>query len=223
MDPLLMLSPHLDDAVLSCGQMISDRPETVVATAFTAVPKRGRMLTPFDKNSGFHSADHALRTRRVEDERALGALNARGVHLGLLDNQYDPAKDWDRAVFELAQAFKEQIDKIEPITIVGPVGIAHPDHIVSAGAFRIVVTERPEIDAWLYEELPSRVLWPEETQGRLDTWREFFPEMALGFLGRGDRAAKVAAVESYRSQLWALDAPTYLVPERFWRLRPCSD
>lgn len=224
MDPLLILSPHYDDAVLSCGQMIADRPECVVATAFTQIPRRGRMLTTYDKNSGFTSAGRAMQARRFENSEAMLTLGARrGIDLGLLDNQYDPAKDWDQSVHELAERLRDAIEESGATTIVGPVGLAHPDHVVCAGAFRIVASGAPHLDAWLFEDLPSRVLYPIETHERIEIWRTFFPKMMLGFLGCGDRAVKQKAVACYRSQLWALDEPTYLVPERFWRLRPCDD
>lgn len=69
---VLFVSPHLDDAVLSCpGAILDERArgaEVVVATLFTG---------------GGGGAGYAL--RRDEDRAALAVLGARGVHLGLVD------------------------------------------------------------------------------------------------------------------------------------------
>lgn len=224
-DPLIVLSPHFDDAALSCGQLMAGRPDVVVVTAFTGTPNRTRMLTSYDKDCGFHSAGQAMLARRLEDRAAMDVMEAApGVHLGLLDNQYDPGKGWTDTIEAIAEGVAKAIYEFEPQVVVGPVGIAHPDHLLCAAATRLLAGDAyTDLDWWLYEDLPSRVLYPDETHDRLEAWREFFPHMTLGFLGTGGRARKAEAIECYRSQLWALDPPTYLVPERFHRLRPCSD
>jgi LmbE family N-acetylglucosaminyl deacetylase len=67
----LYLSPHLDDAVLSCAARIhreaSAGGRVVVATLFT------------------HGREPLYERRRAEDARAVASLGASAVHLGLID------------------------------------------------------------------------------------------------------------------------------------------
>lgn len=222
MDPLLIVSPHMDDAVLSAGQFMAGRPDITVATVFTGIPKRQRTLTTYDKNCGFTSARHAIEVRKRENFKALLATDAQTpVYFDLLDSQYEPRTTPDKFV-ETADAITSLLlhlnTELRPQQVVGPVGIKHPDHQVCAVAFSNFLLAAPEVEGWLYEDLPGRVLYPIETMQQLQGWAIRFPDMTEDFIGTGDRATKKAAVECYGSQLWALDEPTYLVPERFWRL-----
>lgn len=202
---------------------MAGRPDVEVVTVFTGVPRRSRMLTTYDENCGFRSAGAALRRRWAEDEAAMRVLAAGPSHrVGLVDHQYEPARDLDDTVRRIALSVHDFLAVSNATTLIGPVGVAHPDHVATAGGLAVVADTHPELDVWLYEDMPSRVLYPLETHARLDAWRERFPRMRLDFLGTGPRDVKEAAVACYRSQMWALDPPTYLVPERMWRLRPCD-
>ncbi|KAB0640285.1 PIG-L family deacetylase, partial [Burkholderia territorii] len=85
----LVVSPHLDDAVFSCGQLLAQSPGSVVVTVFAGIPAHGTAAPPWDRRAGFRTADEAMRTRRDEDRRALGTLGAHAVWLDFLDDQYD--------------------------------------------------------------------------------------------------------------------------------------
>ena len=62
MQPALIVSPHLDDAVLSVGQVMAGRPDMTVATVFSGVPRRCGPgdLTTYDRDCGFTSAAKAI-------------------------------------------------------------------------------------------------------------------------------------------------------------------
>lgn len=231
MDPLLIISPHLDDAVLSCGQLMAGRPDTIVATAFTGTPDPATMLTTYDRDCGFRSADHAMQLRRQEDVLALTDLHAQPVHFGLLDHQYRELltdtpgpKAVERALTQRLLASMSTLTHGGGHVVIGPLGLAHPDHLLVASAYRAALLEWPELEAWVYEDMPSRVLWPEQVGSRLTWWDDVLPgadhgwDLQLGFLGTGPIEAKEAAIDTYRSQLWALDRHTVLVPERHHRL-----
>lgn len=220
-DPLLVVSPHLDDGALSAGQLMAGRPDCLVATVMTAAPARGGMRTTYDRDCGFSSASRALIARRAEDAAALAVLGATGVHLGFVDHQYREITPMAADAGEIAEALAGVVDADPLITVaVGPLGLAHPDHHLVADAFRLLVDARPHLEAWIMEDLPSRVLWPEEVPGRLDWWRAHGFDPRLDFLGTGDLDEKERAVRCYGSQTWALGAlHEVLVPERFWRLR----
>lgn len=226
MDPLLIVSPHLDDAVLSCGQLMAGRSGCVVATVFAGTPDPGAVLTSYDRDCGFASATDALSHRRLEDADAVGILGASTVHLGYLDHQYrelglgpyvDPAI--------VAAALARVCDERGVQMAVGPLGLAHPDHRLAAEAFRQFLGLRRQVEAWVYEDVPSRVLWPEEVPDRLGWWHDvggFSP--ALGFCGTGPIEAKETAIAYYGTQLDALRTVCggtlhpVLVPERYHRL-----
>jgi LmbE family N-acetylglucosaminyl deacetylase len=86
--PLIVLSPHFDDAVLACGGIVAAaraRGRRVsVVTFFTEAPPGARIpryLRAF--------ADHGR--RRAEDDRALALLGAEGVRLGFVERVFrDP-------------------------------------------------------------------------------------------------------------------------------------
>lgn len=222
MEPLVIVSPHLDDAVLSCGQLMAGRPDCIVATICTGEPDGGtEVLTTFDRDSGHSSASAAMRARRGEDRMAALVLQAQVEHLGLLDNQYRDGHAF--ALPDAVEALENLLDESGAQLVLSPVGLAHPDHVQAAVACAELAERRQGIELWLYEELPMRVLQPELVPARLDWWRSYGYDLVLGFLGTGPLEAKAGAVSCYESQLWALRtvcggslAPVK-VPERMWR------
>jgi LmbE family N-acetylglucosaminyl deacetylase len=216
MEAALVVSPHYDDAVLSVGQVMAGRPDMTVATVFSGVPHDCRQLTSYDANCGFIDAAEAIGARRGEDRAALGRLAARPVWLDFADHQYDQPANEAAVVDALAAT----VEEVAPKLLIGPLGLAHPDHHTTRRAFQRLVAE-VRIEAWIYEELPSRVLWPEEVPEALAWWKEKGHRPELGFVGTGPLERKQKALACYTSQLGLLDALSehaYLVPERLWRL-----
>lgn len=89
-DPVLVLSAHLDDAVLSCGALLSGLvkhcPVTVV-TLFTAAgpPPHTYAARSFLRQCVVPDAAGLFEARRVEDGEVLTSLGAEWRHLGVLD------------------------------------------------------------------------------------------------------------------------------------------
>lgn len=218
MDPAVFVSPHLDDAVISAGQAIGGWPGATVVTVCTHPPTEGRLdLTDFDRNSGFTTAREACYRRRTEDRNACAKLGARTHHLGLPDNQYAaPAL----TVGELVNQLAGVIGDSGPRVIVAPLGLVHPDHITVAEACHTLAVQRsfPDVEWWVYEDQPSRVLYPESVGPALRDWRTGGLDLTLDFLGTVPLERKEAAVRCYASQLWALDLHAVLCPERLWRV-----
>lgn len=209
MDPLVIVSPHLDDAVLSCGQFMAGRADTVVVTVFTGTPAPRGMTTTYDRNCGFDNAYQAMARRRMEDQRALGYLAASSRHCGFVDHQYAP--DRRPALEDVADAIAREVIDADAVAILAPVGLGHPDHLLVAAACRLLAMDLP---ITIYEELPYRVLHAEQVPGALAEWgvRGGVPE----FIGTGELATKEQAMNCYTSQLWALDEHAIRCPERFW-------
>ncbi|SAK96023.1 LmbE family protein [Caballeronia arationis] len=86
---ILVISPHFDDAVFSCGAWIASNSNAVVCTVFAGCPDT-RVATDWDHQCGFSDARQAMRERIAEDDRALELLGATGERLNFLDAQYGP-------------------------------------------------------------------------------------------------------------------------------------
>lgn len=217
MEAALIVSPHLDDAVLSVGQVMAGRPDMTVATVFSGVPHDCQQLTSYDANCGFTHAAQAITVRRGEDSAALGVLSARPMWLDFADDQYEQPANEAAIVDALAAATADVV----PALLIGPLGLAHPDHHATRRAYQRLIADHPTIEAWIYEDLPSRVLWPEEVPEALAWWKERGHRPELGFVGTGPLARKQEALDCYASQRGLLDALSehaYLCPERLWRL-----
>ncbi len=90
----LYLSPHLDDAVLSCGGLIhrqAQRGERVIVLTICAGQAPSGPLSPFAEELHARwglSAAEAVLARREEDRRAVQVLGAEAVHLDVPDCIY---------------------------------------------------------------------------------------------------------------------------------------
>ncbi len=173
------------------------------------------MSTDYDQRSGFATAREAAYCRRMEDRAACAVLGASPVHLGMVDGQYGTPLDTNKLVTQLLGA----LDQIQPRAIICPLGLVHPDHIAVADACRYLIYGGcfPDAEWWVYEDLPSRVLYPESVGNAMIEWEKDGNELSLDFFGTSDRDRKEKAVRCYRSQLWALDLHAVLCPERLWR------
>ncbi|HXV93434.1 MAG TPA: PIG-L family deacetylase [Pseudonocardia sp.] len=88
--PVLFLSAHLDDAVLSCGALIATLARhcpLTVATVFTEAgePPHTRAARSFLRQCAAADAEGLFARRRAEDREVLGGLGVRHVHLGAPD------------------------------------------------------------------------------------------------------------------------------------------
>jgi hypothetical protein len=81
----VVVSPHLDDAVLSVYGRLG--PETTVVTVLAGLPPEG-YLSDWDEQSGATDSRTRILERREEDRRALERSTAVPVHLDFPDRQY---------------------------------------------------------------------------------------------------------------------------------------
>lgn len=211
MNRALVVSPHLDDAVLSAGQFIAGRPDVVVITMLSGFPEDKDWLSPYDEKCGFESSYDAVGIRRYEDAAALSLLGAQFEHREFLDEQYGGPPPVDG----MTAALLREVERYQPEVVIGPLGLVHPDH----RAVRQAVLEAElDVPLWLYEELPYRVTHPEAVTEVLSIVQQD-RSLELEFIGTGPLERKLAALWCYRSQI---DLPEFanihsvLVPERFW-------
>jgi LmbE family N-acetylglucosaminyl deacetylase len=88
--PVAVLSPHLDDAVLSCGALLGHlaprHPVTVVSVFTTAAPRPWSLPARRALRAvGTGDAEELFGLRRAEDLEVLGGLGVTAVHLGFTD------------------------------------------------------------------------------------------------------------------------------------------
>lgn len=207
----IILSPHLDDAVLSLGQFLAAEPGTVVVTVFAGLPEPGT-LSDYDRSCGFTDSHLAMLERRDEDESALIDLGAYAHHLEFLDGQY--AHREHEHVDGLREVVRRYLSPREHTLC--PLGIGHPDHALLAAACRSACPIGGTL--LLYEELPYRVLAPEQAFAALQAFGDAGFELQDWPAPHGELDRKRLALERYRSQF--PDGPTdpcFYVPERVWR------
>jgi LmbE family N-acetylglucosaminyl deacetylase len=173
---ILVLSPHLDDGVLSIGGIIakaaSHGADVIVATPFSEGGIE-RDLSPFalDLQASWNLGAEPYERRRQEDLAAVHNLGARAVYGQLLDSPsrndlrgashypdrhaiFSAPADRDEARQTLADLFRDWIDDFQPDLILCPLGVGrHVDHILVTQAFHDVAT-RGNLEVGLYEDMP---------------------------------------------------------------------
>jgi LmbE family N-acetylglucosaminyl deacetylase len=176
--PILVLSPHFDDAVLSCGAWLGGHPGSVVATVCSGRPGPGVASHSWDAATGFSSGDAAAAARRAEDAAALAVLGATQHGLGFLDGDYREMtgrchEDGSvRGPFKeaLADAVREMVDALAPQLLLCPMGLLHRDHIATAEAAWSTLGARPDCLIVAYLDLPYGITdpaWLDAAENRL--------------------------------------------------------
>jgi LmbE family N-acetylglucosaminyl deacetylase len=219
--PVCFISPHLDDAVWSCGHYLAANSGATVVTVFTGAPKATQPRGYNEATTGAATAREAFEIRKAEDRNALSELDATWVHLDLLEMQW--AGDQDLPT--VASAIRAGVRVVAPRSIVVPIGIQHPDHVAVCDAWISLLDEFPELDWYVYAEVPYSSQFPQE----LDDRRSTFPSrgITLTQLSTAPSAtdAKTIASQMYTTQ-WAAYVNDHVdlesairEPERYWRAR----
>ncbi len=219
----IYLSPHCDDAALSCGGQIAQRAAAgdtvIVATVFSGIPNPER-LSPFA--AAIHARpggdDDLMTMRRAEDAQALsvlGAINRPGDYLDCIYRQdaqrtrwlYDheealfgPVAPAERGLpYELAQVFASLAPKPATCVLYAPLAVGnHVDHqIVHKAAW---ILHLAGYTVFFYEDYPYIARDPDGLElalgrGGRTAWRSH-----LISFDEASMTAKVEAVRAYRSQ-----------------------
>jgi len=198
--PLLIFSPHLDDAVFSCTGLVLDNPGSVVATVFAGWPVHTDAPGRWDSACGFSSAHKATETRRKEDRRALTLLGAGWDHGALLDSQYGPPVPERPSL--IRRYVEQQVARYQPAKVLIPLGLKHPDHIELRNQALEVCRESRGGPEWLaYTDLPYGEEWPsliETARNSIESGG--FRRLRFVKSPAVDVERKLQAVECYASQ-----------------------
>jgi LmbE family N-acetylglucosaminyl deacetylase len=155
LDRLLVISPHLDDAVLSCGALLLAHPGATVATLFAASPDTySDPLNEHDTDCGFQPGDDTMAVRRDEDVRAMRRLGATPRWLSLCQNSHAARADPIAVPPGAVDALVETIADVQPTCVVAPLGLSHPDH-QACHLSALWARDRADAVPWLwYSDLP---------------------------------------------------------------------
>ncbi len=241
--PVLLISPHMDDAWLSCTAILM-RPEPIhVLTVFGGAPEVP-VTTDWDLACGFSDSQEANAARRAEERLAFHDTPHRLEVMDLLEHQYltGPrdlahgqrlgllARDWlrsHRGGVVLAPvgagssngAVSGILGKAQRRPKIAP----HPDHVTARNALARAVPPRSLL---LYEEFPYR------RGGRGDREASRVAKLRGEFMGKVDlhvdTRRKATAAAHYPSQLRGLcgTGPQFSDPralettERYWLPTP---
>ena len=212
---VVILSPHPDDAVLSCWGLLGCGAEVTVVTIFAAPPPPGSAVGRWDSLTGARDANSRWRERADEDRRALALAGLTPVTLPFLDGDY---RSGDVPVAELTQA----LANLRPTVIYTPAALLpHPDHVAARDA--ALGLRQAGVEVRLYADQPHATMfgWPAWVTGHRDErflrieehWDMTLRAAGIDLSGLrpivrrldAEWPAKEAAVATYRTQVPALD------------------
>lgn len=199
----VVVSPHLDDAVLSLGASIvrSTRAgrRVEVLTVFAGVPDSSVPAGGWDRRGGFATEGEAATARRLEDREACHLVGAEPSWLAFSEADYAGVRD-EEAVW---MAVAEAVVDAEAVLIPG-FPLTNPDH---AWLCRSLLRRRlPCRRMGFYAEQPYRYMvrgqdrrlrapdFLEPSRLQSSRWRR--PAAGLA-----DRRAKRRAILAYTSQM----------------------
>jgi len=241
----LVVSPHLDDAVLSASHRLRPGAATVV-TVFAGTPATSVGLTAWDAFTGATDSAARMLERYGEDDEAMRRLGGvPAVRLDYLDSQYreTPHADADAIATTLAEMIDGDAD-IDAVWLPAGIG-GHPDHVATRIASLRAVADFEHLVVYLYADFPyvATFGWPSwAVDGTIEPYlngaafldaemrAQGLTELALQreIIHADDVGVKRKrhAIEAYRSQLpglklhrATLDAdPDLLRVEVAWRL-----
>jgi len=152
----VILSPHFDDAVLSCWDILAGAVEVLVVNVFAGEPPAGT-LGWWDRLAGASDSAAAVRTRVEEDREALALAGRASVNLPFLDSQY---RQGDQAPGEIVEALRGVLVAGARIYAPASLGDHHRDHTAVRAAALALRAEGANVV--LYADLPHATVdgWP---------------------------------------------------------------
>lgn len=212
-----VISPHLDDAALSCSLLLAANPGSSVITVFAGGPPSVRPLTTWDRLARyFPDGADVAGVRRGEDISALALLRAKPVHLTYWDRQYRGDHYGYQGPDEegLREAVTAELLSMGPADYwVIPLGLGHPDHrLVAEVGLRLAEREAGEF--YLYEDLP----YAAELKSEVVSRKRYLADR--GFVLKEDPALDIADDRRLKSAVIRCHASQRrLLRRRVWRTR----
>jgi LmbE family N-acetylglucosaminyl deacetylase len=199
---VVVISPHLDDAVMSLGATIAKAIEAgaqvEVLTVFAYKPQSSAPVGPWDRLCGYETEGQAATARRAEDQQACRALGAREHWLTYGAEPYERGASDD----EIWAAVETATRGANTVLMPGH-PLEHPDH---AELTRLLLSKGLNARyKGLYAEQPyaynHRGTPPGPTVPALASSLRAPLSWTRSAANRSHRATKLRAVRSYASQL----------------------
>jgi LmbE family N-acetylglucosaminyl deacetylase len=233
---IVILSPHLDDAVLSCWSVLTADEDVAVLNVFTGAPEAGSGARWWDRMTGAADSAERMRERLDEDRTALALAGREARGLGLLEAQYREANKTPDVFGSISSALPPGCAVFAPAAMGD-----HADHVLVRDAGLALC--RAEVPVTLYADLPHAIArgWPTWVAGAAGVpgvdmeWELSLhgarlnghaTEARIHRLDADSLAHKIEALRAYVSQFPGLDAmafrpllnPGTLPYEVFWPL-----
>ena len=224
--PLLIISPHYDDAMLSVFSLIGPTrlgvPDVHVLTVFGGRPVPA-VRERWDALCGFSDSDVAMAARAEEERRAFAGLSVQLTSLALLEGQYREAHppmeartEYLSFVLEWAAAatggvlvapagaggtrtFQQRVRSRVPSKRFGLAGGSTPntDHLWVTDV--LVDAVAPTTDLVLYNDQPYS--WVKDGSSRAETVAAIMGRRSVAITHRIDVTEKVRRSSAYASQI----------------------
>jgi LmbE family N-acetylglucosaminyl deacetylase len=237
--PVLILSPHADDAVFNCWSVLTAGTPVVVVNVFAGIPDDG-LVTWWDRICGADDSAAHARERIAEDLAVLEPVVGSPVNLPLLEDQYRVGNG-QLPLAAIDERLGEAASTASAVYAPAALGAGHVDHRLVRELARTLVPGGMPVR--LYADVPYAVRygWPHWVTGaprhqHLDVdpyWESAVaevPEMCtlrdadIVRLPPDAAAHKLRAMRAYRTQFSALDwggllsDPVTHGHELFWTL-----
>jgi LmbE family N-acetylglucosaminyl deacetylase len=218
----VVVSPHLDDAVLSAAAQLV-RPGARVVTVFAGLPPDGAAPGSWDRLTGATDPRRRVEERWHEDDEAMAALGVVDpVRLAFPDGQHLDDPSIRIGIDGVVQALRPHLTGVREVWVPAAVG-GHPDHLAARDAAMAAADREAVVHH--FADVPYSIPygWPPSVDGAdprspyLDVEQWLVDELAdVGLdatalqrsvhqLDEETLTRKVNAMASYRSQIPALD------------------
>jgi LmbE family N-acetylglucosaminyl deacetylase len=217
--PLLLLSPHFDDAALSCAALLAREEPIDVLTVFAGEPVPPRQ-GEWDRVTGFPDSTESRRVRLAEEQAAFADTPHRLAFLNLIESEYLTAPRTRNDAEPIAVAVDDWLEQNPGGAIAAPAGAGrlpgslrakvrrlmghyvafrHPDHVFLRNAALDALVPRPGARTVLYDEFPYLLERPADGEvGHIARSRGLSAELIAAPV---DRHAKASRISVYTSQM----------------------
>ncbi len=222
LQPIVVISTHLDDAVLSCAQFIHAHSDVTVITVLAGAPDAFHEGYN-SRTTGEPFAPNAIKKRRDEDAEAMSMLSAHYVWLEFHDNDYLQVLTRSDDKQEIRDALSQVLEERRPKSVLSPLGLFHPDHLAVSDAC-LELAKKSAYEWYLYLDMPYGLAMPKAVPERLATVEKTV-NLATPELFSGDPDIKRNVMKLYATQFAPTKSnhrrgfrATMKAPEQFWKI-----